>query len=124
MPSYVATEISTIEHLILLDLLGAPYPRITSYFIDTAWLFDAMASSERRLAEMGAFRYGNNEETTANWSFFVPRRGPQVNLEFIGDDHVPFLHHGVSVLHIIPTPFPRVWHTPKVGTMSKLQVLC
>lgn len=29
----------------------------------------------------------------------------------VQDDHVPFLARGVEVLHIIPTPFPRVWHT-------------
>jgi len=28
----------------------------------------------------------------------------------IQDDHVPFMHRGVEVLHIIPSPFPRVWH--------------
>jgi glutaminyl-peptide cyclotransferase len=26
------------------------------------------------------------------------------------DDHVPFMDRGVEVLHIIPSPFPRVWH--------------
>lgn len=29
----------------------------------------------------------------------------------VQDDHVPFLARGVEVLHVIPTPFPRVWHT-------------
>ncbi|XP_072705001.1 glutaminyl-peptide cyclotransferase-like protein isoform X3 [Ciconia boyciana] len=29
----------------------------------------------------------------------------------VEDDHVPFLQRGVPVLHLIPTPFPRVWHT-------------
>ena len=28
----------------------------------------------------------------------------------IEDDHVPFMERGVEVLHIIPSPFPRVWH--------------
>ena len=28
----------------------------------------------------------------------------------IGDDHVPFMARGVDVLHIIPSPFPDVWH--------------
>ena len=28
----------------------------------------------------------------------------------IGDDHVPFLARGVEVLHLIPSPFPEVWH--------------
>jgi len=26
------------------------------------------------------------------------------------DDHVPFMARGVDVLHIIPSPFPDVWH--------------
>jgi len=28
----------------------------------------------------------------------------------IQDDHIPFLARGVEVLHVIPAPFPRVWH--------------
>lgn len=26
------------------------------------------------------------------------------------DDHIPFLKRNVPVLHIIPKPFPNVWH--------------
>lgn len=29
---------------------------------------------------------------------------------FVQDDHVPFMARGVEILHIIPTPFPDVWH--------------
>jgi hypothetical protein len=29
---------------------------------------------------------------------------------FVQDDHVPFMQRGVDILHIIPSPFPRVWH--------------
>lgn len=29
---------------------------------------------------------------------------------FVQDDHVPFMARGVEILHVIPTPFPRVWH--------------
>jgi len=32
-------------------------------------------------------------------------------LAYMGDDHLPFLHRGVSVLHVIAEPFPHVWHT-------------
>jgi len=28
----------------------------------------------------------------------------------IEDDHIPFLARGVEVLHLIPSPFPKVWH--------------
>ncbi|TFK54624.1 hypothetical protein OE88DRAFT_1623609 [Heliocybe sulcata] len=104
------TEISTVEHLILLDLLGAPHPLIRSAFLDTAWLFDAMISAERRLFDTGSFAYGDDEGSSLT-SFFLPRREGDGNYGYIEDDHVPFLRKGVSVLHIIASPFPRVWHT-------------
>ncbi|KII89096.1 hypothetical protein PLICRDRAFT_40736 [Plicaturopsis crispa FD-325 SS-3] len=105
MPTSGMTEISTIEHMILLDLLGAPNPLIRSYFLDTAWLFDAMVSAEERLRQSGAF------EATAAWrSFFSPRLGNDRNFGGIGDDHEPFLKKGVSILHVITQPFPTVWH--------------
>ncbi|PFH54175.1 hypothetical protein AMATHDRAFT_44713 [Amanita thiersii Skay4041] len=107
-----ATEISTIEHLILLDLLGAPDPSIRSYFLETGWLFDAMVSVEKRLGQSSAFAYGDEKSMTAGkWrSYFRSRYANDVNLGYVGDDHVPFLRRGVSVLHLIPEPFPRVWH--------------
>ncbi|KAI0333587.1 hypothetical protein GY45DRAFT_1244718 [Cubamyces sp. BRFM 1775] len=108
------TELGTIEHLILLDLLGAPRPQIRSSFVDTAWLFDAMVASEKRLAESGALVYGNDGlETQEKYtSFFVPR-DQGYSFGGIEDDHIPFLRLGVSVLHVIANPFPRVWHTIK-----------
>ncbi|KZT09609.1 uncharacterized protein LAESUDRAFT_695278 [Laetiporus sulphureus 93-53] len=108
LPSMI-TELSTIEHLILLDLLGAPHPTIRSSFLDTAWLFDAMASAERRLGDSGAFAYDG--QAANNWtSFFIPRNNMH-NFGGIEDDHIPFLRAGVSVLHVIANPFPSVWHT-------------
>ncbi|KAF5380916.1 hypothetical protein D9615_004165 [Tricholomella constricta] len=110
-----STELTGIEHLILLDLLGAPQPLIRSYYLDTAWLFDALVSVERRLGESGAFADGEEKEMApGKWtSYFLPRDKLQMNLGYIGDDHVPFLERDVSVLHLIPEPFPRVWHTLK-----------
>ncbi|KAG6828588.1 hypothetical protein H0H92_007378 [Tricholoma furcatifolium] len=109
------TELAGIEHLILLDLLGAPQPLIKSYYLDTAWLFDALVSVEQRLGESGAFAYGDAQGMApGEWSsYFRTRRQGQVNFGYIGDDHVPFLERGISVLHLIPEPFPHVWHTLK-----------
>jgi hypothetical protein len=28
----------------------------------------------------------------------------------IQDDHLPFIMRGVPILHVIPSPFPDVWH--------------
>lgn len=107
------TEIGGIEHLILLDLLGASNPSVWSYFIDTAWLFDSLASAERRLHESGVLV--GPEGTAAFQSFFQPRRSNEFSHGYIADDHLPFLRKGVNVLHVIPYPFPSVWHTLQVS---------
>jgi glutaminyl-peptide cyclotransferase len=103
--------LNTIEHLILLDLLGAPNPTISSFFPDTGWLFDAMVAAESRIAESGLIDSGGLQSFT---SFFTQRTGYESGVGFIEDDHVPFLRHGVPILHVIANPFPRVWHTLKV----------
>ncbi|KAI9452159.1 glutaminyl-peptide cyclotransferase-like protein [Russula earlei] len=101
-----ATPLSTIEHFVLLDLLGAAHPLVRSFFPDTAWLFDALVSAERRLREAHIL-----DAAALGASFFRPRAAADVSLGYMGDDHIPFLHRGVSVLHVIAEPFPRVWHT-------------
>lgn len=109
-----ATELNTIEHFILLDLLGAANPVIHPYFLDTAWLYDAMVSVEQRLADSGSLT-GPGESVDGWKSFFVARTGREFNNGMIEDDHIPFLRRGVSVLHLIASPFPRVWHTLRVS---------
>lgn len=101
------TPLSTIEHLVLVDLLGAAHPRVRSYYPDTAWLFDALVRAETRLRDAGIL----DPAVLGVRSFFHPRGAGDVSLGYMGDDHLPFLHRGVSVLHIIAEPFPRVWHT-------------
>jgi glutaminyl-peptide cyclotransferase len=101
------TILNSIDHLILLDLLGAAEPSIQSYFLSTAWMFDGLIDIEKRLN-------GANLAPTQD-SFFIPRTGLEHNDHGIGDDHIPFLNRGVSILHLIANPFPRVWHRLQVG---------
>ena len=35
---------------------------------------------------------------------------PPFLLSLVRDDHLPFVKRNVSVIHIIPHPFPRAWH--------------
>ncbi|KAJ3480232.1 hypothetical protein NLI96_g8496 [Meripilus lineatus] len=109
LPGYSITEISTIEHLILLDLLGAPNPLIRSSFIETEWLFQGMVDAETRLTQEGAFNSTNDAALTERSFFYT---GPKFAFGFGGieDDHVPFVRMGVDVLHVITNPFPGVWH--------------
>lgn len=108
------TELSTIEHLILLDLLGASHPRVQSYFPETGWLFDELLNAETKLGE-GGHLTGPASAVDRYYSFFQKRTGHETVYGYIGDDHTPFLSRGVSVLHVITSPFPRVWHRLSVS---------
>ncbi|XP_025891929.1 glutaminyl-peptide cyclotransferase-like protein, partial [Nothoprocta perdicaria] len=88
--------------LVLLDLLGAPGPSIHSHFPQTHRWFLQLVAIEQRLHQLGLLR-----EHPQPRLYFQPGPPPGP----VEDDHLPFLHRGVPVLHLVPTPFPRVWHT-------------
>ncbi|KAG8693989.1 hypothetical protein FRC09_010137, partial [Ceratobasidium sp. 395] len=108
---HAQTILSTIDHFVLLDLLGAERPLIRSYFPSTGWLFDEMASAEARLGASGALDQKDFKWDPHRSGFFLPRTGYQSTWGGIEDDHLPFLERGVNILHVIASPFPRVWHT-------------
>lgn len=99
-------HLSSINLFLLLDLLGAKDPNIKSYFKTTHWAYQHMATLEKRLREQKLMR--SNPANTFLTDFEKPSES------FLGwmiqDDHVPFLARGVEILHIIPSPFPAVWH--------------
>ncbi|XP_072483883.1 glutaminyl-peptide cyclotransferase-like protein isoform X2 [Notamacropus eugenii] len=97
------SEIQAIEMFILLDLLGAPDPVIKSHFPPTAPWFQRLTSIEKRLHRLGLLASHPREVM-----YFQP--GSPYGA--VDDDHIPFLQRGVPILHLIPTPFPAVWHTP------------
>ncbi|KAL7419723.1 hypothetical protein Q5752_005639 [Cryptotrichosporon argae] len=93
------TVLETIDTLVLLDLLGAADPRIHSFYRATDWLFDLLAGADRKLRAAGLV------DGTDDWWQSKQMAGG------IDDDHRPFVEKGVSILHVIAYPFPRVWHT-------------
>ncbi|XP_077645242.1 glutaminyl-peptide cyclotransferase-like protein [Lonchura striata] len=103
-PHPAGSEVTAMSLLVLLDLLGAPGPAIHSHFPQSHPWFLRLAAIEQRLRRLGLLHAAPPEPP-----FFrlEPAPGP------VEDDHVPFLRRGVPVLHLIPTPFPRVWHTPE-----------
>lgn len=120
--------IDAIEHFVLLDLLGTPHPVVPSYFTNTHWMHDELRSAEERLAmagvlfpkdERGALELppagGARTPVLHAGPGLSERRSsffPDSPARFggIDDDHRPFLHNGVPILHLIPSPFPAVWH--------------
>ncbi|KUJ18970.1 glutaminyl-peptide cyclotransferase-like protein [Mollisia scopiformis] len=101
------TVLSSITLFLLLDLLGTAKPRIPSYFKTTHWAYQHLSGIESRLRSLGIMQ----SAADAN---FLPEAGKTANQFYQGgiqDDHIPFMARGVEVLHIIPSPFPHVWHT-------------
>ncbi|XP_009471934.1 PREDICTED: glutaminyl-peptide cyclotransferase-like protein [Nipponia nippon] len=96
------TQITAMSLLVLLDLLGARHPATPSHFSRTHHWFLRLVAIEQRLQRLGLLRAPPQDQPFFRLS---PAPGP------VEDDHVPFLQRGVPVLHLIPMPFPRVWHT-------------
>lgn len=113
--------LESIELFVLLDLLGSTNPAVPSYFKTTHWAYKNMASVEERLRKAnklkskseGNFLWEGDKSEQDRWSGGM-----------IEDDHIPFMARGVEILHIIPSPFPAVWHTAKDdGTHLDLDVV-
>ena len=130
--------LSTISLFVLLDLLGAKHPTVPSFFMTTHWAYQKMANLEKRLRSLSLFesaakaaspekasskkkssqKAGNKKKTPkkamkrdhAVFLTEADKTGGRWLGGMIGDDHVPFMERGVEVLHLIPTPFPNVWH--------------
>ncbi|KAL8575024.1 hypothetical protein ACOMHN_063556 [Nucella lapillus] len=95
------SQLSSIRELILLDLIGAPETHFISYFEATSTLFENLIKTEKHLRKNGLL---SEKHTGVIFSSAKSRGGG------VEDDHVPFQQRGVHVLHLISTPFPRVWH--------------
>ncbi|XP_071491509.1 glutaminyl-peptide cyclotransferase-like [Diadema antillarum] len=90
-----------MDMFILLDLLGARNPSIPNFFRSTSTWYNRMANIEQRLKRAKLTSRYNRNYFNGNQRFGGG----------IQDDHIPFLEKGVRILHLIPSPFPSVWHT-------------
>ena len=97
--------LSTIHLFVLLDLLGSRNPKVPSYFKVTHWAYKKMADLEKRLRDHSLFR-----SSGSSWFYDLDKSNDRWMGGMIGDDHIPFMARGVDVLHLIPSPFPPVWH--------------
>ncbi|KAI1724042.1 peptidase family m28 domain-containing protein [Ditylenchus destructor] len=97
----LSKEIDRMDVMMLLDLLGAANPVIRSTVgHGTSILFQNLPDIEEQLKNMRLIRRMNR--------IFYPGG----TLMAVEDDHMPFMKKGVPIMHLIPVPFPVVWHTP------------
>lgn len=111
------SPIRAISLFVLLDLLGEKNPQIQSFSKTTHWAYKNMGHLESRLRQLGKFKSSPKSKDTAGrptderlWFVDAAKNDTATTLGLIGDDHVPFMNRGVDILHLIPRPFPRVWH--------------
>jgi glutaminyl-peptide cyclotransferase len=97
------TPLNQISLFLLLDLLGSSSPMVPSYFPTTHWAYQNLASVESRMRALNLLESAPNAP-------FLPDVNKTMTFAGISDDHLPFLGRGVPILHVIPSPFPDVWH--------------
>lgn len=99
--------INKIELFVLLDLLGATQPQIYPWISETTSEYRKLVLAEQQFIRTLP---SLNQKSQAIFNEIKPAR---LQHYFVDDDHVPFMKLGVRVLHLIPVPFPSVWHTIK-----------
>jgi len=85
----------------------------------THWAYTAMAEAESRLRKLDQFRSSpdhparrrSEERQTEPMFLYEAAKADRFRGGMVEDDHLPFMARGVEILHLIPTPFPAVWHT-------------
>ncbi|XP_053207689.1 glutaminyl-peptide cyclotransferase-like [Panonychus citri] len=102
-PGDFASELDRIDVMVLLDLLGSANPTFYSYFPDTNPLYAKILRAEQQLNDLSLLQPEPPKTTT---SYFKNR----LSFGGVDDDHKPFAARGVPIVHIIPMPFPSVWH--------------
>ncbi|KAF9571270.1 hypothetical protein EC968_000766 [Mortierella alpina] len=132
-----SNNLEGIELMVLLDLLGTEKPEIRSYFSTTQWAHRHTMSIEQRLwdaklhgaqilskkrasgnsgIDARAGELDGEEQSEEDMDQLEPEEPVQGFLSGensyggIDDDHRPFLEKGVPIFHVIPYPFPHVWH--------------
>eukprot|EP00092_Neocalanus_flemingeri_P006188 GFUD01006660.1.p1 GENE.GFUD01006660.1~~GFUD01006660.1.p1 ORF type:complete len:350 (-),score=54.64 GFUD01006660.1:163-1212(-) len=92
--------IDRIDMFLLLDLIGAEDMTFLKLETSTSDWYDNLVRIEKSLKQN--YIIGGSD-------IFYPLQQPAG----IEDDHIPFKHRGVPILHLIAIPFPPAWH--KIG---------
>jgi len=102
------TKLQAMDVLVLLDLLGAKNPSFENYYKSSETYYNSLAEIETML--IGQKLLATSTNSNMNKYFFKSEGLIGTTKLFIDDDHKPFLRKNVPILHIIPYPFPDVWH--------------
>ena len=108
-------QLSSLDLMVVLDLLGSKCASLYSLIQSTDILFDRLVRIEQRLKSKGLLRsfeehkcllFRRVEDAKNQWRFGRSQ-------SIVDDDHAPFQLLGVPAMHVIAFPFPRQWHMPQ-----------
>lgn len=94
-------NLQNIDLFVLLDLIGTIDTRFVNHFSNTSSHFNSLVDIEQCLQQSGYLTSPYRQPLFRSYG----------STSRVDDDHIPFLHRGVPVVHLISTPFPSVWHT-------------
>nr|XP_027204843.1 glutaminyl-peptide cyclotransferase-like [Dermatophagoides pteronyssinus] len=99
--------IDDIKLFILFDLIGGSSSRFYNTNLNTSHYFQQLIQIEKSFVQF------NNEtkKTSKSMNKNLFQQNPAFMVSFVRDDHLPFIIRNVPVLHLIPHPFPRIWHS-------------
>lgn len=104
-------KLKSIKLLVLLDLLGSGG---SMHLLHSSGLlgFTKLVEAESRLRQLQLIKRVTGEKTQLGdtTSHFHNPKIRMVRENAIDDDHRPFFQRNVPILHLIPYPFPAVWH--------------
>jgi len=98
-------QLDRIDVFMLLDLLGAANPKVTSSHTSTEPWFKRLMHSEDIVYQNGFSTSRRRIFRTRSTLSSILGTGSGID-----DDHKPFERKGVPILHIISSPFPSVLH--------------
>lgn len=101
LPKESPNSLDKISLMVLLDLLGTKDGNKFYSFYPENSLPDREFQELSRIEQKDYVRL-----------FQSSNQFKAFNGQAVEDDHTPFLPFNVPVLHLIPVPFPSVWHTP------------
>jgi glutaminyl-peptide cyclotransferase len=110
-PGSRATRLDQIDAFVLLDLLGAANPKIGNMLPNKQSLYLHLPMIEQKLENLPCFNSGRGFLSLITGSDSSEPIFLTSSYGNILDDHMPFYERGVPIVHLIPSPFPRVWHT-------------
>lgn len=100
-------QLASVSLFVLLDLLGSSSRSLIHN------LYAETAADYRRLEQLHKTLLRSQGPGLPNAAGYVEFSGKNVYHLDVQDDHIPFRTLGLmKTLHLIPIPFPEVWHTP------------